>query len=135
MPYWSIAEGNTIVLNDEPINGVREGTPVELTFNQQPAGECYLIIDNQTLIEDVVADFGCQVGTPLAAPSSGVSYQALVNQEAADAVYYPITNITGTPSNFRLKIKRVNTTGTTNATIIDIQTGLYKTFTLEVLPF
>ena len=136
LPYWSIAEGNTIVLNDEPVNGGgREGTPVEFTFNQQPAGECYLIIDNQTLIQDVVADFGCQVGEGLATPSAGVSYQALVNQELADAVYYPITQITGTPSNFRLKIKRVDTTGTTNATIIDITTGLYKTFTLEVVPF
>ena len=101
LPYWSIAEGNSILLNDEPVAGVREGTPVEFTFNQQPAGECYLIIDNQTLIQNVVADFGCQVGNPLAAPSAGVSYQALVNQESADAVYYPITQITGTPSNFR----------------------------------
>ena len=144
LPYWTSIPDILINNNPgsdpvDPTTNTYSGVIQEFEFKQQAPGDtCLLIIENSLALESVNVHSDCQLTDIGGGEDLSLSYQALINLESQNAHYYQITNITGAGNTggtaFRLNFKRNNVDITTNATIIDLSSGIYKTFKIDVDP-
>tara|TARA_Y100001973_G_C5208316_1_gene343369 strand:- start:5066 stop:5782 length:717 start_codon:yes stop_codon:yes gene_type:complete len=138
LPYWEVGgstDFQTIVLNalqdPDDGNGNYNGVEVQFKLNQTTAGQCMLIIGDVSAVDSVVAGATSNFSLNHTTDPDGVNYNTLVNIEAHTPGYW-----TFTPGNstFYLNFKRPNnmTTVVTNCMLVDISTGIYRTFQLDV---
>ena len=137
LPYWTTIEDiNINNTTDVPDNGTYNGVVQEFEFRQQAPGNCLLIIENTQALESVTAHEGCDIVDEGGGEDLGQTYQALVNLESQNAHYFTIQNISGLGINggfgFKLRLKRNDVDITTQATIIDLNSGIYRTFKIDV---
>ena len=137
LPYWEVGgstDFQTIVLNgqeDPETNGVYEGVEVQFKLNQTTAGQCMLIIGDVSAVQSVSAGATSNFQLNYTTDPDGVNYNTLVNIEAHTPGYW-----TFTPGNstFYLNFKRPDSAVqvVTNCMLVDISTGIYRTFQLDV---
>ena len=139
IPYWSINESTDMVqidLDDTATNGVYPGTLVTFKINGSDVGDrdFQLTIPNGSAIESITSggpeDGGYQAATitPLS-NEEGQSVAYLQNIESADAAFYRISSVGDT---FTLRFHKSTITTTLDATLISINTGINKTFRMNI---
>ena len=139
LPYWEVRDSvdhQVININAEtdPVqtDGGYLGVEVKFKLNQTNPGQCILIIGNQIAIDSVSAASPSSFAVTNIADTSGMTYNALVNREAPDASYH---SFTPNDSTFYLNFKRPQSQDvTTHCTLIDVATGIYRTFEIDVDP-
>ena len=142
LPYWDNHGANNIVIDDttDPMTstGGYNGIDTLFEFKQQQPGACLLIVENQMAIEAggiTGLEGSCNIASRTDA--EGVAYNSLVNLESQTQAYWDITPLgTGqSEGKIRIQFKRpMSQTITTDATIIELTTGIYKTFKITVGP-
>ena len=133
MPYWNFNAPDPIVINNETdvITDDDRGVTTFWEFKQQMPGKCLLIVENQLAITSVEGrESTCTVDS--VADVNGLTYNALVNIESNNASYWEI-NPLDTSGTIRLNWTRpTNQDITTHATVIELNSGIYKTFEVQV---
>jgi|TARA_X000001382_G_scaffold130970_1_gene128327 hypothetical protein len=140
LPYWSTDKTITPLLinnaTDTQTPGTNgnqisdyEGIDVEFTFNQQSPGEVLIIIEDGTALNTILGKSNCTVTDLGGFSDSGElqSYQSLINLGAGSS-YYKLSDIVNPP---RVTFKRADVNKTTDATIIDLTSGIYKSFQIQ----
>ena len=138
IPYWKVNDSTgltTITLNDTQQNdGSYLGTQSEFSIIGSDSGDTafQLTVPNASALESIVGTGDGMIQgtsiTPLSA-EDGNSVAYLQNIESEDAAFYLITTANGT---FDLKFFRNNITTIMDCTIISVNTGINKTFRLDV---
>jgi len=147
LPYWEVKPpGETtysstppeITLNDANDDASNTGIPVDFKLsNQATIGNILVIIGNQNLLagtSPLTVTSPANIAVTDGVTPSGQSYQSLVNTDSQDASYHTFNLANANQGFFQLTFKRGTVTGTnsTSCTIIDENTGIYKSFTLSV---
>lgn len=150
LPYWEIkAPGETafsstppeIALNDANDDTNQTGVVVDFKLsNNATIGSVLLIIGNQSVLADtdpVLIPSPPNITVDSTTTPAGQSYQTLVNTESEDSSYHRF-DLSGTTQDFfQIKFKRTDGGGDvvqTSCTLIDENTGIYKSFIINVTP-
>ncbi len=141
LPYWSMKENPSPIIIDDTTDprqndGGYLGVNVLFSFNQQQPGACLLIVENQMAIQSLSGTNASATVTELG-DASGVAYNSLVNLQSESQAYWEIApmGVGLVPGDITLNFKRPTTqTIETDVTIIELDTGIYKTFKLSVTP-
>ena len=149
LPYWKIngsVDYEEISINESTsgagTNSNGEVVHLDVLFDLQQLtpGATMVVVSNQSALGDtpMVAGTGGSFTITNTTTPDGMSYQSLVNVQSADASYHTFTPNTGPNDNtFYLRFNRPLGDGgviEADCTIIDIATGVYRTFKLVVTP-
>ena len=148
LPYWSLGsngddlETNAIINitdTEDPNQGTSaapqyDGVTKRFTFNQAAAGTSLLIIANNNMFESIGSDANLGDSTIITPTTSyeGLTYNSLVNLEAQEPMLYDLPATTNGVFNINFKRNNLTTQTECDATIIDVSTGIFKSFKIIV---
>tara|TARA_R100001509_G_scaffold162131_3_gene132962 strand:- start:2217 stop:2975 length:759 start_codon:yes stop_codon:yes gene_type:complete len=130
---------NTTDPETPPNSGNYNGVVRRLTFKQAVPGPCLLVVGNISVLNGLTAVTGegntSVVGRdPQSLSTYGTSFNSLVNAGLQEAGYFDLST-TDSSGVFELRFNRAATVAaltTMDATIIDLDTGIFKSFKITV---
>tara|TARA_Y100000592_G_scaffold4512_1_gene6510 strand:+ start:14843 stop:15532 length:690 start_codon:yes stop_codon:yes gene_type:complete len=135
IPYWKVDQSTDfkIIDIDGTITAVKnDGVRVDFDIiGSDGEGQYQLTIPNATALGSISAgDYGASGWTPQSLSNEdGQSVSYLQNIEAADAAFY---NLNPGSNSFSLVFKPTNVTAVMDCSLISLNTGITKTFRLNI---